>query len=713
MNEIRYANLLSPIKVNGTVLKNRMIASNALPHFTQGPEKYPNDAIIDYLAGLARNGAAIVTFADWSMDLRGFGHGDICHFPVYDITDPATENSMNQLADAIHFYGSKVSLALSVHAPQGYGVNTTSHFELPVGMGEMFDGEEMPKMSPMMEKMMKSGTGSKMMSLMMRHSPKSKKGDKKGGGMLPLPPGMSFGPEKAVTPEIMQNIIQDTINCIRYYKNCGFDMVTLHMAYRSSLAAQFLSPLTNHRTDEFGGSLENRARFPLMLCDAIKKEFGSDFLIEVQISGEDGMDGGFTIDDLTEFAKLAEGKIDILQLRAGNGDDAHPTGFNSIPHEPLTLRYAEAVRKSGAKILAEPIGGFQNPDDMERFLKEGKADLFGMARAFICDFDFGKKLASGQGEDITPCIRCNRCHGLHMDGPWLTVCSVNPKMGIEHRLDKLVSMPDKKRKVAVIGGGLSGMEAAVTASDRGHKVVLYEASNRLGGQLNEAGYPDFKWPIKDFMQHMIYEVNKREIEVRLSNAPSPEEIREEAYDAVLACVGAAPAVPPIEGVLDQSGNPASGIWNPLAVYGHEAELGKKVIVVGGSDNGVECAMYLADTGHQVLVLTRSKRLASGSNRVHYYSTMRKYWRSLENFQYKTLVSTKHISKNKVTYMDKDGHTVSGYCDSVVVCGGMRPLTEHALQYAGCAPVFRLVGDCEKIGNIQSAMRNGFAAGSSI
>lgn len=712
MSEIHYENLLSPIKVNGVVLKNRMIASNALPHFTQGPEKYPNDAIINYLAGLARNGAAVVTVADWSMDLRGFGHGDICHFPVYDINDPATENCMNQLTDAIHFYGSKVSLALSVHAPQGYGVNTTDHFEMPAGMKEMFDSEDTPEMPPMMSKMMKSGAGSKLLPLLMKHPPKGKK-DSKGGRMLPLPPGMSFGPEKAVTPEIMQNIIQDTIKCIRYYKNCGFDMVTLHMAYRSSLAAQFLSPLTNHRTDEFGGSIENRARFPLMLCAAIKEEFGNSFLVEVQISGEDGMEGGFTIEDLTKFAKLAEGKIDILQLRAGNGDDAHPTGFNSVPHEPLTLRYAEAIRKSGAKILAEPIGGFQNPNDMERFLKEGKADLFGMARAFICDFDFGKKLIAGCGEDITPCIRCNRCHGLHMDGPWLTVCSVNPRMGIEHRLDKLVSLPDCKKKVAVIGGGLSGMEAAITAFDRGHSVVLYEASDRLGGQLNEAGFPDFKWPIKDFMQHMIHEVNKRGIEQKLGSAPSLEEIKAGTYDAVLACIGAVPTLPEIEGVLDQSGNLTAGIWNPLAVYGHEAELGKKVVVVGGSDNGVECAMYLADTGHQVLVLTRSKRLASGSNRVHYYSTMRKYWSSQENFQYRTMATTTHIELGKVTYTDKDSQTVTVSCDSIVVCGGMRSLTEQALKYAGCAPVFRLVGDCEKVGTIQSAMRSGFAAGSSI
>ena len=136
---MRYEHLFSPLKINNMLFKNRMAASNSLPHFTQGPEKYPNDAIIEHLAMIAKNGAAFVTFADWSdASVRSFGHGDICHFPVYDLFDPALESCMNQLTDAIHFYGSKVSIALNVKAPMGYGVYDREELAMPEGFEEMF-----------------------------------------------------------------------------------------------------------------------------------------------------------------------------------------------------------------------------------------------------------------------------------------------------------------------------------------------------------------------------------------------------------------------------------------------------------------------------------------------------------------------------------------------------------------------------------------------
>lgn len=317
---MKYKRLLSPIKIGNVVLKNRMMASNALPHFTQGPETYPNDSIIEYLSGIANNGASVVTFADWSdASLRSFGNGDICHFPVYDLTNPATENCMNQLTDAIHFYGSKASVALSIKAPREYDVYAHSDTVLPDMITDMM--EEFEDMTPQMAKLFQSGGGQKLMMKMLSHAPAGKNAP-------PLP--FSVGPQKELTEKQMEEIIQAVLEKLHYYHNCGFDMCTLHMAYRSALLANFLSPLMNKRTDKYGGSHENRARFPLMLCRSIKDEFGQDFLIEVQVSGEDGKPGGFTVDDLVEFSKLAEGKIDILQIRAGDADDAHPIGYNSL-----------------------------------------------------------------------------------------------------------------------------------------------------------------------------------------------------------------------------------------------------------------------------------------------------------------------------------------------------------------------------------------------
>ena len=327
----KYKHILSPLKVGNVILKSRLLSANALPHFLQGPELYPSDAVVDYLVGLAKNGAAIVTVGDWTNLKQREGFGDGCHFPMWDTRDPALENALTLMVDQIHFYGAKVSAATHLSAPDGFGV---------------YDGEPaggMPELSPAeMEEMMEE------MEEMM--------GGPMGGDGAPMPfgpPGAHDGPIKAMGPKEMQEYCDALVKKLRYYVGCGYDMCSIHASYGATLLSKFLSPKYNKRTDEFGGPMENRAKFPIMVAKAIKDAFGKDFLVEMQVSGEE--DDGLTIEDIVKFAKLAEGYIDILQLRAGDGDLAHPTGFNSQPHDPLTLQYAAAIKQSGAKIIVPPI----------------------------------------------------------------------------------------------------------------------------------------------------------------------------------------------------------------------------------------------------------------------------------------------------------------------------------------------------------------------
>ena len=677
----KYSHIMAPLKIGNVILKSRFLSANALPHFLQGPELYPSDAVVDYLINIAKNGAAIITIGDWTNLKQREGFGDGCHFPMWDTRDPALENALTLMVDQLHFFGSKVSIATHLPAPEGYGV---------------YDGEPaggMPMLSPAeMEEMMEE------MAEMMGSD----------GAPMPFgPPPGSSEPIKAMGLPQMQEYCDTLVKKLKYYVNCGYDMCSIHASYGATLLSKFLSPKYNKRTDEFGGSMENRARFPIMVARAVKKAFGQDFLVEMQVSGEE--EGGITVEDIVEFAKLAEGSIDILQLRAGDGDLAHPTGFNSKPHDPLTLRFAEAIKKSGAKIVTAPIGGFQDLDDIESYIAEGRTDMIGVGRAFICDSRYGEKIAQGRGDDVVPCVRCNRCHGLGMQGPWKSVCTVNPEVGIQHRLHALVQPGTGGKKVAVIGGGPAGMRAALYLKERGHSVTLFEKTGKLGGQLIHADYSSFKWPLRDYKDYLIAQLEKCRVEVRLNTAATPEMIQEEGFDAVIAAMGAVPKLPPVPGLTDDSGKAVEGVYDPIEVYGREQELGKKVVVIGGGEIGMETAMYLAENGHEVTILSRQRKFAADADRVHYYSMFADAWSKMDNLTPVKRATTTAVAPGQVTYTDKNGESHTITCDSIVACGGMAPAQEEALAFADAADTFLIIGDNETTGNVMTATRSAFAA----
>ena len=676
----KYKTMMSPLKVGNVILKSRFLSANALPHFLQGPETYPSDAVVDYLVGLAKNGAAIVTIGDWTNLKQREGFGDGPHFPMWDTRDPALENALTLMVDQIHFYGAKVSAATHLSAPAGYGVYDNE----PSGM-PMLSPAEMEEMMEEMQEMM-------------------------GGDGAPMPfgpPPGAGGPIKAMGIQQMQEYCDTLVKKLKYYVGCGYDMCSIHASYGATILSKFLSPKYNKRTDEFGGPMENRAKFPIMVAKAVKDAFGQDFLVEMQVSGEE--DDGLTIEDIVTFAKLAEGYIDILQLRAGDGDLAHPTGFNSQPHDPLTLQYAAAIKESGAKIITAPIGGFQNLDDIEEYLASGKTDMIAVGRAFICDSQYGQKMLEGRGEDVIPCIRCNRCHGLGMQGPWKSVCSVNPEIGIQHKLGALIPASTTPKKVAVIGGGCAGMRAALYLCERGHSVTLYEKSDKLGGQLLHADHSSFKWPLKDYKDYLITQIEKANVDVKMNTEATPAMIAAEEFDAVIAALGAVPKFPPISGLTDETGTPIAGVYDPISVYGREQELGKNVVVIGGGEIGMETAMYLAENGHEVTILSRQRKFAAEADRVHYYSMFAEAWAKMPNLTAIKRATTTAVALGSVTYTDKKGESHTIPCDSIVACGGMKPAHDEALGFADVVDTFIIIGDNECTGNVQSATRAAYAA----
>jgi thioredoxin reductase len=365
---------------------------------------------------------------------------------------------------------------------------------------------------------------------------------------------------------------------------------------------------------------------------------------------------------------------------------------------------------------------------MDCYIAEGKCDMFGIARGFIADFEWGKKVTGGRGEDITPCLWCNKCHGTILDDPdpWLSICSVNPLMGIEHKLPRLVEAPERVKKVAVIGGGPAGMRAAVYAAKRGHDVTLYEKTGRLGGQMYHGDFASFKWPVGEYKAWMIRQLGMTRVEVIMNCEPSVDMIAAGAYDAVIAATGARPNIPDIEGFRAADGSMADGYMTCLDVFGNEESLGQKVIVVGGSETGVETAMHLCETGREVTILTRQNRIGHDCSRLHYITMafvgtdpetgrtgMRPAWEKYDNLSWIVSAITKKVEGGKVTYVDTAGAEHIIEADSVVLCGGMNPCTEEALAFQDTAPQFFVIGDANGCGNLQRCNRDAFSKASMI
>ena len=662
---MRYQNLLSPIMLGGQIIKNRLTYPNASPHFLQGPETYPAEGYRAFAANLAKNGAAIVNFAEWAeypQQRQGPMDMDMTHMQAFDMTDPAVHNYISQMCEEVHFYGSKIILTTNIVFPEGFS----------------------------------------------------------------LYGGRGFGPHGKPTEmlpaERMHEAVELTVEKIRRYKNLGYDGVS----FRCDM---FLAP-GGKRDDQYSGeTVEGRTRLFHEVCTAMRNAFGKRFIIEAvaaweQTNGYGGgakMGTGYTENDTLEFCRLFDDVVDILEVREHDGCVSHPTGYNFVQGVHPAVDFCVKAKAAGIKMLLKPIGGFQEPDEMERYLIEGKCDMFGVGRAFMADAEYGKKLYAGRGEDVTPCLKCNKCHGVMLPEPepWTSICSVNPLQGLGHKLHRLVENSVVPKKVAVIGGGPAGMRAAIYAAQRGHDVTLYEKTGTLGGQLFHGDYFPFKWPIRNYRDWLVAQLGKSGVKVVMHTKPTRQMIAAGGYDAVLAATGAGVNIPSIPGLKDAQGNLKPEYMSCLGMLGHEDRLGKHVVIIGGSEVGTETAMYLCGLGHDVTVLTRQDRLAHNASGLHYITMAfvkegpngeareAAAWEAYDNLTGITGAETVRVDGNTVTYLTQDGE-FSATGDSVLVCGGMTPRTAEAMDYVGLTDIFYAIGDCNGAGNLEICNREAYA-----
>ena len=525
-------------------------------------------------------------------------------------------------------------------------------------------------------------------------------------------------------------------------KRAGAYGVEIHGGH-GYIISSFISPKTNTRTDEYGGSVENRARLLTDVIRAVKARVGKDFPVWCRIDGKEFLvENGITEEMAEQTALLAEAAgADAIHVSA-YGNPAMTGAFTMAPLVHARCGFVPLAERIKRKVKVPVITvGRIEPEDGERLIAEGKADFIAMARKLVADPELPKKLAEGRAESIRPCIACYTCVGeIFLNRP--LICAANPLAGKEH---EITIAPAKARKrVLVVGGGPAGMEAARTATSRGHEVILCEKGDRLGGTLFFASilYPDNE-RLLDWLRS---QVSTLPIEVRLNTEVTPSLVRETKPDVVIVATGARRELPNIPGVdlphvmggddmralitgSDKKAaaklsavqravlglGRATGISTNLARVREMTKLwmpiGKRVAIIGGGLVGVELSLFLHERKREVSIIEAVKKLATElaiPRRWHVLYELRQ-----SPVRVLTETTVESIGKKEIVCKDKEGQPITIPADSVILATdvqGNRALAD-SLQGLGCE--VHVIGDSAALGFLKGAIRDGFEVGRSI
>lgn len=651
----KHPHVFQPIKVGKVVLKNRIMSPPMLSCLAT-PDGKVTSEIIAFARAMAKTGAGLVVIGDSAIDLDR----SLDHVAALNLGSDMVVPGLTHVVEEIHRYGAKASIELNHAGALAFplllnGKKPISPSRLPDYIHPVYQETEVEIM------------------------------------------------DRAMMDRVIANYVAAVGRCVR----AGFDMVMIHGAH-GWLLGQFLSPSFNQRTDEYGGSPENRMRFPLEVLKAIHDTYGGSIAVDLRISGSSRLPEtikDLDFSDVLEFLKKAEECIDIVNFSSAFIPFLPSLEYMIqpyfLPHK-VNAAFAEKA-KQVLKIPVTAIGSITTVAEAEELIAQGKADVVGMGRAGLADSYAFVKAYRGEDEKTRPCMRCVYCGG-RAEPPFFRAirCAVNPRVGREIEYP-FIPQAAVKKNVMIVGGGPAGMQAAQTAVERGHKVTLYEKADRLGGMLFTASSLPFKDDMRRYAEWMVKETMTCGAKVVLNTEVTPELVRREMPDAVMIAIGAVPAKPPIPGIGGKN-----VVWAG-DVDERKVQTGNRVIVAGAGLTGAESALALAEEGKQVILIDMIDEscFAMDASALCRLSLNLRCRRPGISMHFGSTIT--EITEKGLSFIDEAGqvHAVDG--DTVVNALGVAVEKDKVEALASVVPETYLIGDCsDGIKNIMNAIQSAFS-----
>lgn len=629
--------LFEPITILSMDLKNRIVMP-PMGTLLANKDGSVSERLIEYYSRRAKGGAGLIVVEATGINSEGIGI-----FEELKICDDKFIRGLALLTSKVKSYGSKIGI--QIYHPGRQGASTKITGVQPVAP------------SPI------------------RYHP-------------------SADVPRELSVEEIGKLVEDFSEGARRAKEAGFDIVELHGAH-GYLISEFLSPLSNRRTDGYGGGIKGRIKFATEIVRRTRQKVGSDIPIFFRISGDEYEEGGLKIDDTKLIAKmLVEAGVDVIDVSAGTRNTMLWTIQPMMFPRGCIVHLAGDVRKV-VKVPVIAAGRINNPELAEAILSEGKADLIGIGRGLLSDPDFPRKAFEGKFDEIQKCIACNTCADREAEF-MNTQCAINPETGNETTFK--LSPALQRKKVMVVGGGPAGLNAARVLAGRGHEVVLYEKEPNLGGQLNLAGAPDDKEEFRNYVQYLKGQLIKLHVKVVLGAEVSPKTAKLEESDEVIVATGAYPTIPHVLGM--ESGH----VVTAKAVLGGESDIGENIVIIGAGGTGCTTALYLAKMGKRVTLIEMLSKMGTDMGRLNRWATLYLLEENHVNIYMNTKLE-EVIESGAIVSKDGEKRVLSA--DTIVLAMGVR--SENSLfEYLRKKKVkVHAIGDCKKPRKVIDAVHEAF------